>query len=44
MCFSAFSQSNSHGALLVKIGHQQLPLSPSKLLICAERKPLVIAV
>jgi len=44
MCFSAFSQSNSDSALLVKISHQQLPLSPSKLPICAERKPLVIAV
>ena len=44
MCFSAFNQSNSDGALLVKIGHQQLSLSPNKLLICAERKPLVIAI
>ena len=44
MCFWGFIQSNSDGALLTQIGHRQLTLLPSKMLICAGRKELVVAV
>ena len=44
MCFWGFSQSNSDGALFAQIGHRQLTLLPSKMLICAGRKALVAAV
>jgi|RhiMetdeSRZDD1v2_1073273.scaffolds.fasta_scaffold296895_2 hypothetical protein len=44
MWFLGFSQSNCNRTLLAQIGLRQLTLSPSKLLICAGRKALVVAI
>jgi hypothetical protein len=44
VCFWGLIQSNSDGALLTQIGHRQLTLLPSKVLICAGRKALVVTV
>jgi hypothetical protein len=44
VCFWGFIQSNSDGALLAQIGHRQLTMMPGKMLICAGRKALVVAV
>ena len=44
MCFWGFSQSNCDGAPFAQIGHQQLTLLPSKLVIGTGRKALVVAV
>jgi hypothetical protein len=43
-CFSRFSQRNSDGALLAQIGHRQLTLLASEMLIRAGSKPLIVAV
>ena len=44
MCSGALFQSSSDGALLAEIGHRQLTLLPSKMLMYAGRKALVVAV
>jgi hypothetical protein len=44
MCFLGFSPSNSDGALIAQMGNRHLTLLPSKMLICAGRKALVVAV
>jgi hypothetical protein len=44
MCFLGFSPSNSDGALFAQMGNRHVTLLPSKMLICAGRKALVVAV
>jgi hypothetical protein len=44
MCFSGFSPSNSDGALFAQMCNRHLTLLPSKVLIRAGRKALVVAV